>query len=148
MRKTRSEQSRVFRGMDNRMKEMGDNNACGVIAIAIAFGITYQEAFEEYEFVGRRKGFGVSSFQIKLVANRLASRMNVKAKEVKHVDKLKQVLGVSPTINNIPRVLSKSCNYLIITRDHVVAYKRGRIHDWAEGRKLQVLQMIEIESNI
>ncbi len=145
MRKSRSEQSRVYRGMDNRMDEMGDKNACGVIAMAITFGITYQQAFDEFEFVGRKKRHGVTSFQIELVASRLAYQMGGTVKSVKHMDKLKVVMGVTPTINNITRILPKSGKYLVITRDHVVACKGGRMHDWSEGRKLQVKQILEVE---
>ncbi len=145
MRKSRSEQSRVYRGLDNKMNKLNDKNACGVIATAIAFNITYEEAFDEFEFVGRRKGYGVTSFQIEMVANRLAHRMSGTVKSVKHMDKLGEVMGVTPTINNITRILPKSGKYLIITRDHVVACKGGRVHDWSEGRKLQIKQIIEVE---
>jgi len=144
MRKSRSEQSRVYRGMDNKMEELNDHNACGVIAVAIAFDLEYREAFDEFEIVGRRKRYGVTAFQIELVASRLASRIGVTVKSVKHIDKLKEVMGVTPTINNITRVLPKSGKYLIMTRNHVVACKGGRVHDWSEGRKLQVTQILEI----
>ncbi len=145
MRKSRSEMSRVYRDMDNRMDDMGDEKACSVIAVAIAFGITYQKAFDEFEFVGRKKGHGVSTFEIELVASRLANQMGGTAKIVKHMDKLKVVMGVTPTINNITRILPKKGKYLVITRDHVVACKGGRVHDWSEGRKLQVIEIIEVE---
>jgi len=145
MRKSRSEQSRLYRGMDNKMKAMKDNNACSVIATAIAFGITYQEAYDEYELVGRVHGRGVSTFQIEQVSHRLAHRIGGTVKSVKHMDKLKMVMGVTPTINNITRILPKKGKYLVITRDHVVACKGGRMHDWSEGRKLQVKQILEVE---
>ena len=144
MRKSRSEQSRVYRGMDNRMNDMGDKNACSVIAMAITFSITYQKAFDEFEFVGRKKRHGVTSFQIEMVASRLASQMGGTVNSVKHIDNLKVVMGVTPTINNITRILKKG-KYLVITRDHVVACKGGRMHDWSEGSKLQVKQILRVE---
>ena len=147
MRKSRGEQSRVYRGLDNAMKKMNDKNGCSVIAMSIAFGISYEDAYKELEFVGRIHGRGVSQFQLELVAKRLAYQVNgetwlVSKEKIVH---LKEMMGVTPTLNNIVSVLPKGKKYIVSTRDHVVTVKGGRVHDWAEGRKLQVQNIIEVK---
>ena len=146
MRKSRSEQSRTYRGMNNAMIKSNDTNGCSVIAIAIAFNISYEQSYGLFNTIGRRHGKGVTTWDIEQVAHALAVSMgkDIVFMKPNRINELKELMGVTPTLNNIVKILPKSGKFLVWVSGHVVAVKGGRVHDHSEGSKCQVRNILEI----
>ena len=136
-----------YEDMRKRGDKVGDTNDCSVIATALAADISYDTARELYKAVGRKDCDGVNYLQIDRAMDRLSSGHRVKSKRYETEDMLPLYEGIHAktlTFNNITKVLDKEKKYVVIGVAHMVAFRDGRIADWAEGTKQHVRDIYEI----
>ena len=129
-----------------RLKELGDlnkdNNNCSVIAIAAGLGITYEKAKDALETAGRVTGKGATEWVIRAALTSLGqTRSWIRGRRYVESYKYSNTL----TFNNAVRVLDKEKKYLLIGVGHMVCLKYGQVVDWAEGRKMRVDNVIEVQ---
>ena len=141
-----NKRSRLFGGMIRRSEASGDNNSCTVIASAIATGSTFEEVQELFSINGRKHRRGVSTMMMVQNVRQLAKDLGFKVEyyNSKMMRGLKTKVGCGLTVNNLVKVVPKNKRFILVSNNHAVAVKNGRVHDWAEGRKYHVKEVIEI----
>tara|TARA_R110002167_G_scaffold227792_1_gene432944 strand:+ start:140 stop:556 length:417 start_codon:yes stop_codon:yes gene_type:complete len=111
-----------------------EGHDCTVVALAIATGASYAEAYEEMRRVGRKTGRGFfmqGSLQIVL------ARFGFKAVEVR----LEDVKGKTTKTIQLPR----ENKHLVFVRRHVLAVQFGLVRDWSGERALRIKRVFRIE---
>jgi len=141
-----TKRSRLYGGMIRRSEASGDNNSCTVIASAIATGTTFEEVQDLFARNGRRHRRGVSTMQMVQNVRHLAMSLGFKVDyyNSNQIEALKDKVGANLTFNNLVKILPKNKRFILVSNDHACAVKNGRVHDWAEGRKYYVKEVIEI----
>ena len=128
-------------------KDFKETNDCGVIATAIAFGVSYKEAHAAYKRAGRKACKGVHYYQIEGAMEVISRDTGIK---FKHYDferraKVANKANVNRlTFNNVIRGLNKRKSYVVVGIGHMVALKNGRICDWSEGTRHHVENIYEV----
>ena len=113
----------------------GERNDCSVIATAMIFSLTYNEAHSLLFRLGRnaRRGFNMS-----ILERHYKTRLSKPSRP-------KQPNGSSYTVKTIANTIPVG-KYLVYTRGHVLACINGDIYDWTEDRKHRVTHIVEIDS--
>ena len=156
-----------LKDVDSASFKMGEGNDCTVKAVALATGVTYEEAHAACKIEGRRDGYGISYFPIlraiercggKIIsqANRYEFRtggVNSKVdyqkvrkdESIMTVKRLAKKLGARQlTFNRLPEVIRRDRNYIVMNEGHAAAVVDGKIIDWSANRKMYVTELIEI----
>ena len=128
----------------------GETNDCTVYAVATAFDLDYDSAYQEVSTrVGRKEGQGVKRSKL---LDALAEGTTINGKTVTRVikspTKTYKVYG-----NTIPRQLRLSSfakenqegTYLIVTRDHALTLKDGVLMDNKQNPKTRALVEVAIK---
>lgn len=115
---------------------MGETNDCGLIATSIVTRTGYKRVHETYSSLGRKKRCGVDTIQISKAINSLGFSEEREYMKRKH--------GKRITVNKIGLYYPNG-KYIAITRTHALALVDGKVQDWTEGRKHQVLFVMKIE---
>lgn len=128
----------------------GETNDCTVYAVATAFDLDYDSAYQEVSTrVGRKEGQGVKRSKL---LDALAEGTIINGKTVTRVikspTKTYKVYG-----NTIPRQLRLSSfakenqegTYLIVTRDHALTLKDGVLMDNKQNPKTRALVEVAIK---
>ena len=110
--------------------KLKDNNACGVIAIAIATNKTFGEVHAIFKRLGRKNKQGVTTWQMR-------KAIHILGFEVEELEKWK---GKTCTTLSLPR----KDNYIALTSGHALAVKFGLIKDWTDGRRHRIQQVWKI----
>lgn len=121
----------LFHKMRSEIFAVGDNNACGPIAIALITGVPVLEVTNTLFKRGERvKGKGTSTHAIFSYLSREGySALNV-------TENVRARGGLTP--RTLTKVLNPKAKYLVFVDGHVLAVLDGKICDWTEGRKHRV----------
>ena len=113
----------------------GESNDCSVVATAMLFTLSYNEAHSLLYRLGRnaRKAVNMKSVEI-----------HYKTRCSKPI-KPKQPSGSKYTVKTIANTIPVG-KYLVYTRGHVLACINGEIYDWTEDRKHRVTHYVEVDS--
>jgi hypothetical protein len=142
-----------------------DNGFCTVIALAVAFDKTYQEAAQIMRGYGRRyrKGMHRHAMEYAIQTEALKHGYSYSVYDSEHVRdgeirvnahrrrtevSVQEKFGVvgKMTVNNCLRYLNPKKKYIIGVRGHAVAVAEGKVQDWTEGRRHQVKHIIELDA--
>ena len=129
-----------YEELDARGKALGDKNYCGVIAVAVITGETFDAARARLEAIGRRRRKGTPTALITKAIEDKGFR-KVELTEAEH-----RTISGCKTMNQMgKRAGQLSGNYCVYTRTHVAAVTGGRLVDWTEGRRHQVVYAHKFE---
>lgn len=139
-------QTAVYKSLELDAIEKQETNDCGVKAMSVAYGITYEQALNESIVAGRRKGKGTPFAVFDVVARAHGFKLeSVKPSEFierypgVHKTALKNVTTHHP--DRFKAVWADGETYLLFSRAHVSACVDGVVHDWARGRAKRVWQI-------
>ena len=142
-----------------------DKNCCTVVASSIAFDVPFPEMQKIYFDHGRKRnrgyhmgkiiyelaekfGYVVTGYELKKKYSHSVNPYRSKligceysnSKNCEILLKSKSQL----TVNNFRKYLPAK-NYILGTRDHVLAVKNGAVNDWTENRKHRINRIFVIE---
>ena len=134
----------AFKELHAKSKEMGELNDCGVKAVAVVTGMTYEEAHAALKHLGRINGVGSNRSWI---TNVIESR-GFTVKRIPNSHFISQYPGVHSGLQSVtthhparfPKPFAMGV-YLMFTTTHVAACIDGKVHDWSIGRSLRVNDM-------
>lgn len=113
-----------------------EHNDCGVVSLATACRVTYEEAHEALRRRGRKWGLGTSFAIWRAACNDLGFISILKASEFK-----------GRTIISIGAEMWKRARgrtFLIGTTNHWATFNGAKIADWAQARRHRVTSVQEI----
>ena len=108
-----------------------DTNNCSVVAVAISTGVAYGAAFKALEKRGRRRGQGVSNFNILKAIVDLGFMPD-------------RVEGAFKTVRTITDRLPSEGKYIVLVSGHILAVRDGKVLDWTEGRRHRIEQVYKV----
>mgnify|MGYP003624225104 FL=1 len=108
-----------------------DKNNCSVVAVAVTTGVAYGAAFKALEKVGRIRGDGASTSQIRKALDSLGYTTRTVEKDFK-------------TVKTVTDRLPSTGNFLAYTPNHVLSIRNGRVIDWTEGRRHRIYSVTEV----
>lgn len=130
-------------------KRNNEDNDCSVKALALLTGLEYEQALTVLTMVGREPKKGVSTIQIiealescDLVLENVSSHHFINRYPTAHRNALKSVTTHHPERFN--KVWKDGNNYLVFTKDHVLAVKDGLNCDHTAGKALRVLSIYKV----
>ena len=159
--------TKLFERVNKRSKKWGESNDCTVKALAIATGISYEQAHGLLALRGRsyRKGTDMSSVwsamkEIGWKATTVVDRKKIEFHD-KWIDKdygfkikqsvqdtLKKMkkhrLYPAKTIKTLPDYLPSRGIFLVETSAHVLCVRAGQIHDWTKNRRHRITEIHQI----
>ena len=132
----------TFNELQEKSKEMGELNDCGVKAVAVVTGMTYEEAHAALKHLGRINGVGSQrgwitdviesrGFTVKRIPNEhfISQYPGEKKNDLKNITTHHPARFPEPFAMGV---------YLMFTKSHVAACVSGVVHDWSIGRSLRV----------
>lgn len=129
--------SELYQGLRQESNSIGENNDCGVKALAVITGESYNDCHAILKKLGRKNGKGT-------YVSQMAKALDHFGLEMARVDC--PYNGLRSLGRNMP---SKG-SFLIWATKHFAGARDGKIHDWSEGRclRLKVLwQIVKKDSN-
>lgn len=135
----------LFRELANDGEELGDTNFCTVIATAVVFGKTFEQANKLLiKHANRRKRRGLQRHKSLSAWSYLAKQENYDyrvytAREIKE----KFTNGKTLTTGNSSKYLNPKKRYIISVRQHVAGVVDNTVHDWTNGKANRAQQLIE-----
>ena len=113
----------------------GERNDCTVIATAMLFSLSYNDAHKLLYDLGRKahKGFNVD-YIVSYYKHRCSNPQYIR-----------QPNGSLYTVRSIPETLPVG-KFMLLTVDHALACINGAIYDWSANRKHRILKVIEIDT--
>lgn len=114
-------------------KAMNERNDCAVIAIAVVTGNPYTLVHERFLKVGRRSRCHSTDGHIEQVLETFKLTLI-------DVTKFYEPSSLRTIVPQLP----EQGNFLVTTRKHVSAVRKGLIQDWAEQRKLYVKGIFQV----
>lgn len=130
--------SPIYQGLRNEANSFGENNDCGVKALAVATGRSYADCHSTLKNYGRKNGKGTYVSQMINAARDLG--FNLIKIDCHHRG-----------LRSLSRDLPEKGNFVVWVTGHFAGVSDGKIHDWSDGRCLrikQVFQAIPIGSDI
>ena len=110
-------------------RQSDETNCCSVIALAIAGGIDYDEAYRAMENHGRKQGEGAQFYSTIVNAFNECSISLVQAtgaiRDIRTVTSLKGKLDPEQV-------------YVILTGNHIITARDGVVQDWSGSRRLRI----------
>jgi len=152
--------NKVYRRINNIGASMNERQDCTVIAIAIACGVTYQEAHKALKDAGRRSRCGCKPAVSKKAIKALGYTVRQWTAREKQAMMRSYGLPPSKRVTNItthhPRQTSQTdqvsdawqdthSNMIFATSKHMLAFKDHEVHDWSINRALYVKMVWEID---
>jgi hypothetical protein len=140
--------SEVYQELVKISDILSENSDCSVVALSVLTGRSYTECLDVMERAGRRKGEGVLVPQIQKGAQLLGHPI----RELRYMEK-RAIIESYPErdhcLQNItthhPRRFKKAWAsqppMLLVTCNHVAAFRDGVVHDWAVNKALRVTQI-------
>lgn len=129
--------SPIYQGLRTEANGFGENNDCGVKALAVATECSYADCHAALKKHGRKNGKGTFVSQMIKAANDLG--FNLIKVDCHHRG-----------LRALSRDLPQKGNFVIWVTRHFAGASSGKIHDWSDGRCLrikQVFQAVPIGSN-
>lgn len=128
--------------------EQGDRNHCAVVALAIATGMSRDQAYATHAAEGREDGRGVMPYvTIKLISEAgfdctwVCPQYMIAQYPKPHCNALKNV--TSHHMRRFPKVWSEG-TYLIETEGHIFCVKDGINQDWSINNALRAMNIWKI----
>jgi len=164
--KSTRQRSETFGKFEVSRQQFGENNDCGVKAVAAAAGLHYAEAHKLLEAKGRQKGKGTPILQIESVLYELGYKLiNEYGQQVdlcvnfldgfnpkyfiNHYPAAHQVLK-SVTTHHPERFPKAECwknrTFLMMTDQggNIVCVKNGETMDWTQGKAKRANKIVEV----
>jgi len=123
--------SELYQGLRNEAKSIGENNDCGVKALAVVTGLSYSECHAKLEHHGRKHGKGT------YLSSMFGALRELGFSWVKTSCDHRGMRSLS-------RNLPKDGNFLIHATRHFAGASGGKIHDWSENRCLRIIKVYQI----
>ncbi len=124
----------LYRKLNTKSNEIGEENDCTVIALAIALNIQYEDAHAALELAGRKTMSGASWYTL----FKAIDILDYKLDEVRKPEEIK-------TIKKAEEYFKEKGHYILDTSKHVAAMIDGVVHDWSRGRALRVKRIFKVE---
>ena len=144
---------------------LDEDNDCSVKAIAVAAGVDYSKAHAQCAKEGRVKNGGLRYHQILRALEKFAPiayqyrqhehRVGgvdslyvpaVKNRSIKTLSRMANSVGAKRlTFNQLPNVICKDKNYIVMNAGHCAPVVGGEILDWSAGSKMLVTELIELK---
>jgi len=113
---------------DRERNQLGDYNACSVIALTIVTGKSYKKCYDALKKLGRKHGKGAHVCDVFEAAALLGKRVTVAPKSA--------AIRKAKTVNQIDKVgVARTRKYLVIVNGHILAVAGGKVHDWTSGKR-------------
>ena len=123
--------SEIYQGLRNEARQIGENNDCGVKALAVVTGLPYAVCHAALEKQGRVKGKGTYNFQIAKASQELGF-------------KLIKIDCPYRGLRSLGRNLPQKGNFFIWVTRHYAGVRDGVIHDWSDGKCLRVIAVYQV----
>ena len=155
--------TKLFEKVKKRSRKWGESNDCTVKALAIATGISYEQAHGLLALRGRsyRKGTSMSNVwsaihELGWTATTIVDRPMVERHErwsqmghkMTTTDEVKKIrkheLFKAKTIKTLSDYLPSRGIFLVETSSHVLCVRAGQIHDWTKNRRHRITQIHRI----
>ena len=125
---------KTFEDLRKAAEEMYEYNDCGVKAITMVSHQSYKEAHRMAKVVGQRENRG--GMRVRSILTTLAA-MGLEWENYR--------LFWPCTLATVTRRIPPKGRFLVFVRGHVSAVVDGQVMDWAEGQKLNVLNVYEVK---
>lgn len=109
---------------------------CAVLALALLRQVSYMQAHNHLKLYGYRENIGMPS-------NRIMESFNKTGLEMINLGTPTQPNGSRYTSRTIGRRYPSGC-YLVFTRGHTFPMIDGQVHDWTEGRRHIVTDVLTV----
>ena len=134
--------SREFLLMQSSASLSGETNDCTVKALALATGISYQEAHQELAARGRKRGKGTNFFGVTEAIQARGFEVTRVSPEsfIRRYPKSHQILQNITTHHpeRFNRVWRDGHTYLCSVGGHCLTVINGTTHDWTRGHAKRV----------
>lgn len=140
--------SEVYQQLASKASHMGEENDCTVKALALATGISYEEAHADLAARGRVKGEGFNNLALRIaITERDMDLVRVDPYSIidqypgRHSTKL-YITTHHPA--RFPQVWQNGKKYLMFTSGHVLVIDNGVTLDWSIKNSLRCFDLYEI----
>ena len=123
--------SEIYQGLRNDSNAIGENNDCGVKALAVITGESYNDCHAILKKLGRKNGRGTWNSQIQRALDHFGFEMV-------------KVDCPYNGLRSLGRNLPSKGSFLIWATRHFAGARDGKIHDWSEGRCLRLKMLWQI----
>lgn len=147
----RIEHPKEFVELRNIGLAKGDKNFCSVMSVAVAAGISFEQASKLMQEVGRKKGRGLflAERRTKLVMNDLGFTVT----SISPFEFIRRYPGAHKGLRSatthhprrFPGVWNDGHTYIVLTPRHMCTVRKGELIDWAVNRSLRVDSILRIE---
>lgn len=124
----------MYSELRKEANELNEKNDCSVRAVAIVSGLPYKEVHALFAKHGRRRRKGTPSHITRTVLRVLGLGTTDVTKEFR-----------GRTVLTVERELKCGPRYLIWIRRHLLAARKGEIHDWTAGRRHRSVRIEKVE---
>jgi len=138
-----------FIQLSQQASVMGEKNDCSVKAVALAAGVSYEEAHAALAEEGRKNGKGAYTQGILRAVERCGKKhqripldMIIQLYPKGHRDVLKSVTTHHPA--RFPDAWQDGNTYVMFTKRHVCTIINGVNHDWTNGRAMRAISVYRI----
>ena len=148
LRPAPGQKTHEFQKLQEESVARGEANDCGVKAVSLVCGISYQEAHALLASKGRKKRGGSPHGKTEEVITELGFKLT----PVEQTDiswkyparyRLRQLTTHHP--DRFPQAWAGKATYLMFTRGHVLAIIDGVNHDWSRGRAKRCTRLYRVE---
>lgn len=144
-----------FKSMCIHSSENKENNDCAVKAVAIVCGVSYREAKEKLNGLGRKDGRGthrwtteeaIKSLGFSVRKWSIRERLDMIATYPSPHDRLHSITSHHPRRFPKSWEAMEGKSLLLFSRGHVLAYKNGMVQDWSINKALRIREIWEISN--
>ena len=126
-----------------------DRACCTVLAGCVAFDLSYEQGYRLLErHGGRRKSDGLNTRDCWTGYNAINKFLGLKDRfKIEWIDRLdikRMTGGKTMTVGNCTNYLNPRKRYIVFVREHAVGVKNGIVHDFTQGSKRRVIDLIEV----
>tara|TARA_R110000744_G_scaffold207487_1_gene326160 strand:+ start:729 stop:1382 length:654 start_codon:yes stop_codon:yes gene_type:complete len=114
----------------NSSRQSDETNCCSVVALAIAGGIDYDEAYRALENHGRKQGEG-AQFYTTIVSAFNQCGISLANCNVEAISDIR-------TVTSLKGKLAADQVYVILTGNHILTARDGVVQDWSGSRRLRI----------
>ena len=157
--------TKLFEKVCKRSRKWGESNDCTVKALAIATGISYEQAhgllalrgrsyrkgthmthvFDAMKSIGWEKTTVIDRERIAQVDRWTTWGHKMADSTLEQVKKMKKHrLYPAKTIKTLPDYLPSRGIFLVETASHVLCVRAGQIHDWTKNRRHRIKAIYRI----
>jgi hypothetical protein len=124
-------QNELYQGLRAEANKIGETNDCGVKALAVITGSTYEICHQTLKSFGRKDRKGTFNWQM------------WKALDILGFD-FQKIECPFNGLRSLGRNLPENGSFLICATDHYAGAVNGEIHDWSKSRCLRIQGVYQI----